>query len=239
MKRREFKIFMDFDGTLSQKDVGEQIFNKFGDEKQVIKIIDDLLNDRISSKQSWIDLCNSVSSVTEEELIEFFETMQIETTFPSFHKYCKEHKFEIYVLSDGFDFYINRILKNHNIDGLIVYANHMEINDGKLIPSFPYYDESSFCSANCKSNHIINHSSEDDFTVFIGDGNSDKDVVEYCDFIFAKDHLLKYCEKERITFFPFENFDDVTKKLDELNEKKRLKKRNRAVLKRKQAYIVE
>ena len=31
---------MDFDGTLSQKDVGEQIFNKFGDEKQVIKIID-------------------------------------------------------------------------------------------------------------------------------------------------------------------------------------------------------
>ncbi|UCH65318.1 MAG: MtnX-like HAD-IB family phosphatase [Ignavibacterium sp.] len=239
MKRREFKIFMDFDGTLSQKDVGEQIFNKFGDEKQVIKIIDDLLNDRISSKQSWIDLCNSVSSVTEEELNEFLETMQIETTFPSFQKYCKEHKFEIYVLSDGFDFYIDRILKNHKIDGLVVYANHLKIMEGKLIPSFPYYDESSYSSANCKSNHIINHSSEDDFTVFIGDGNSDKDVVEYCDFIFAKDHLLKYCEKERITFFPFKNFDDVTKKIDELKEKKRLKKRNRAVLKRKQAYMVE
>ena len=165
--------------------------------------------------------------------------MLIESTFPTFQEYCKEQNFEIYVLSDGFDFYINKILKNHRIDGLVVYSNHLEIIDDKLIPSFPHYDESSFSSANCKSNHIINHSSEDDFTVFIGDGNSDKEVVEYCDFIFAKDHLLKYCEKERITFFPFNNFEDVIKKLNELKEKKRLKKRNRAVLKRKQAYIVE
>ena len=85
----------------------------------------------------------------------------------------------------------------------------------------------------------MNHSSDDDFTVIIGDGNSDKDTVEYCDFIFAKDDLLKYCERERITFFPFKNFVDVTKKLTELNEMKRLKKRHRAVLKRRQAYLIE
>ncbi len=230
---------MDFDGTLSQKDIGEEIFKEFGDEKQVKIIIDDLLTDRISSKQSWIELCNSVPSITEDELNNFLESMLIETTFPSFQRYCKEQGFDIYVLSDGFDLYINRILNNNKIDGLIVYANHLEINEGKLIPSFPYYNDSSYSSANCKMSHIINHSSEDDFTVFIGDGNSDKDVVEYCDFIFAKDHLLKYCEKERITFFPFNNFDDVTKKLNELKEKKRLKKRNRAILKRKQAYMIE
>jgi 2,3-diketo-5-methylthio-1-phosphopentane phosphatase len=239
MKRREFKMFIDFDGTLSQQDVGEEIFNEFGDERQVKKIIDDLLSDKISSKQSWFELCNSVSSISENELNKFLETMLIESTFPSFQEYCKEQNFEIYVLSDGFDFYIDRILKNNNIDGLVVYANHLEITEGKLIPSFPYYDDASFSSANCKRNHILNHSSEDDFTVFIGDGNSDKEVVEYCDFVFAKDDLLKFCEKERITFFPFKNFDDVIKKINELKDKKRLKKRNRAVLKRKQAYVIE
>ena len=46
-------------------------------------------------------------------------------------------------------------------------------------------------SANCKKNHIINHSSDDDITIYIGDGNSDKDAAQYCDFIFAKNDLLK------------------------------------------------
>ncbi|MCZ6701649.1 MAG: MtnX-like HAD-IB family phosphatase [Ignavibacteria bacterium] len=239
MNRREFKIFLDFDGTISQLDVGEALFRKFGDEKMINKIIGDLLNDKISSKQSWIELCNSVLSIAKVELHNFLDTMLIESSFHSFKEYCRVQNFEIYVLSDGFDYYIERVLKNNSVDGLVVYSNHLEIIDGKLHPSFPHYDDSGFSSANCKKNHIINHSSDDDYTVFIGDGNSDKETVEYCDFIFAKDDLLKYCEKERITFFPFKNFDDVIKKLNELKEKKRLKKRNRAVLKRKQAYLIE
>ncbi|NNG25993.1 MAG: 2-hydroxy-3-keto-5-methylthiopentenyl-1-phosphate phosphatase, partial [Ignavibacteriaceae bacterium] len=87
--------------------------------------------------------------------------------------------------------------------------------------------------------HIINHSGDDDFTVFIGDGNSDKDTIQYCDFIFAKDGLLKFCEKERITYFPFKNFNDVIKRLNQLKSKKRLKKRHRAELKRREAYTIE
>lgn len=239
MNKREFKIFMDFDGTISQMDIGEAIFRKFGDEKIVNKIIEDLLNDKLSSKQSWIELCNSVSSISKDELDNFLDTMLIESTFDSYKDFCIAQNFELYVLSDGFDYYIDRVLKNNKVDDLIVYSNHLEIIDSKLQPSFPHYDESCFSSANCKRNHIINHSSDDDYTVFIGDGNSDKDTVEYCDFIFAKDDLLKYCEKERITFFPFKNFDDVIKKLNELKEKKRLKKPNRAALKRKQAYLIE
>ena len=230
---------MDFDGTVSELDVGEVLFQKFGNEKKVNKIIDDLLNGRISSKKSWIDLCNAVPSITKDKLDSFLDTMLIESTFYSFKEFCKEQNIEIYLLSDGFDYYIDRILRKNKIDGIIVYSNHLEVIDGKLHPSFPHYDDSSFSSANCKWNHIINHSSDDDYTVFIGDGNSDIETVEYCDFIFAKNDLLNYCEKERITFFPFKDFDDVAKKLKELNKKKRLKKRHRAVLKRKQAYMVE
>ena len=38
---------MDFDGTISQQDVGEAIFRTFAEEEKVNKIIDDLLNARI------------------------------------------------------------------------------------------------------------------------------------------------------------------------------------------------
>ncbi len=239
MKQKVFKIFMDFDGTVTQQDVGEEVFRKFAEEEKVNIIIDDLLNDRISSRECWIKLCSAVPSVNKNEFDDFIVSMPLDADFLKLKDYCKKENIELYILSDGFDYYIDKMFEKNGINGLTVFSNHLELVDGKLIPSFPYYDEASFSSANCKRNHIINHSSEEDFTVFIGDGNSDKDSIEYCDFIFAKDDLLKFCEKERITYFPFKNFDDVIKKLDELKGKKRLKKRLRAQLKRQQAYTTE
>jgi len=230
---------MDFDGTVTQQDVGEEVFRKFAEKEKVNEIIDNLLNDRISSRECWIKLCSEVPSVSKNEFDEFIVSIPLDHSFVKFKDYCKNENIELYILSDGFDYYIDKIFEKNEINDLTVYSNHLEIVDGKLVPSFPYYDEASFSSANCKRNHIINHSSEEDFTVFIGDGNSDKDSIEFCDFIFAKDDLLKYCEKERITYFPYKNFDDVIKKLDELKGKKRLKKRLRAQLKRQQAYTTE
>jgi len=230
---------MDFDGTISQQDVGEAIFRTFAEEEKVNKIIVDLLNDRISSRDCWIKLCDVVREINKTELDKFIDKFPLDETFISFINYCADEQDDIYVLSDGFDYYINRIFEKNGIEGLTVYSNHLEIVDGKMIPSFPYYDDSSFSSANCKRNHIIHHSSDTDFTVFIGDGNSDKNSVEYCDFIFAKSDLLRYCEMERITFYPFNNFNDVIKKLKELKSRKNLKKRNGAQLKRNQAYMNE
>ncbi len=230
---------MDFDGTVTQQDVGEEVFRKFAKEEKVNIIIDDLLNDRISSRECWIKLCSAVPSVNKNEFDDFIVSIPLDHTFVKFKDYCKNENIELYILSDGFDYYIDKIFEKNRINDLTVYSNHLEIVDGKLIPSFPYYDKASFSSANCKRNHIMNHSSEEDFTVFIGDGNSDKDSIEYCDFIFAKDDLLKFCEKERITYFPFKNFDDVIKKLGELKGRKRLKKRLQAQLKRQQAYTAE
>ena len=234
-----FKIFMDFDGTITELDVGDAIYKKFGNEKKVNNIISDLLQDKISSRDCWIKLCEEVPYMDKNELNDFIDSISIDTSFVKFKEYCESEKFEIYVLSDGFDYYIDRILAKSEITALKVFSNHLEIVNNKMVPSFPYYDESSISSANCKRNHIINHSSDDEFTVFIGDGNSDKDTVEYCDYIFAKADLLRYCEMERITFFPFKTFEDIIKKLDELKVKKRLKKRAQAVLKRREAYIVE
>ncbi len=239
MRERVFKIFVDFDGTISEQDVGDAIFRTFAEKEKVNIIIVDLLNDRISSRDCWIKLCDVVPEINITELDNFIDKLPLEESFINFKNYCADEQDDIYVLSDGFDYYINKIFKKNGIEGLTVYANHLEIVDGKMMPSFPYYDESSFSSANCKRNHIINHSSDSDFTVFIGDGNSDKDSVEYCDFIFAKSDLLRYCEMERITYYPFNNFNDVIKKLKELKSKRNLKKRNRVQLKRNQAYMNE
>lgn len=236
--KKEFKIFIDFDGTITTTDVGEGIFRQFGNSERVNKIIEDLLNDKISARDSWIELCDSVESVTKKELDDFIDQVEIDSTFTDFINFCRENEIDHYILSDGFDYYLKRILARENID-TEYFANALSVSDNKLIPSFPYLDFDFSSSANCKRNHIINNSSDDDYTVFIGDGNSDKYTVQYCDFVFAKDDLLKFCEKERISYFPFNNFDDVKQIMTKLLSKKRLKKRHQAELKRREAYIQE
>lgn len=240
MTDKQFKIFLDFDGTITKNDVGEEIFKKALKEDIVKKIVEDLLTNKISSRECWESLCGSVSILNKTEFDDFIHSQEIEPTLHRFIEYCEANGFELFVLSDGFDYYIERILKRENLNRLKVYSNKLLLtDDGRLIPSFPYYNADCRSSAICKRYHIIENSGEDDYTVFIGDGNSDIEAIQYVDFIFAKDDLLKYCETQRITYFPFKNFDDVITRLSELTSKKRLKKRHQAVLKRREAFMIE
>ncbi len=240
MIKRDIKIFVDFDGTITLKDIGEEIFRAFGKTEMVNNIIEDLLSDKISSRQCWDELCKSVPPIEKQELNNFIDQLGIDPAFNSFVEFCNDNKIELIVLSDGFDYYIDRIFNKAGLDGLKYFSNKLFVdNGGKLTAEYPHFDASSPTSANCKKNHIINHSSDNDYTIYIGDGNSDKEAAQYCDFIFAKNGLLKFCSKEKIGFYPFNNFDDVKIKMLELLSKKNLKKRHQAELKRKSAYIAE
>lgn len=240
MAEKQFKIFIDFDGTITKDDVGEEIFRKFVDEEVVSKIVDDLLSDKISSRECWENLCSAAPSIEKKVFDEFILSQEVEPSLHGFIEYCRKNKFPVFVLSDGFDYYIEKILGRENLGHLNFFSNELNLTaDGKLIPSFPYFNSDCRSSSNCKRNHIIENSSEDDYTVYIGDGSSDIDAVQYVDFVFAKDSLLRFCEMNRITFFPFKNFDDVIVKLDGLLLKKRLKKRHQAELKRREAYLAE
>jgi len=233
-----FKIFVDFDGTITKLDVGENLFRKFGDEASVKKIIGNYLSEKIASKEMWLSLCKSATITDKQQLFDFIDSIEIDETFIEFAEYCKSNNFDLYILSDGFDLYIDRILKREKLEHIKYFSNKMTINkDNELLPSFPYLDMDYKNSANCKRNHIINLSGDDEFTIFVGDGFSDRYTVVYCDFIFAKDDLLKYCERERISYFPFKNFNDVKRILENLISKNKLKKRHQAVLKRRTVYM--
>jgi len=237
MNDKVFKIFVDFDGTITSKDVGEEMFMKFGDPVKAIEIIERWTNNEINSQQSWQLLCKTIESLSENQFDSFLESFEIEAGFQEFVNYCKENNFEIRILSDGLDYYIKRILERNNLGNLEFYSNSFSINNGELMLDFPHTDEECSMCGNCKRNLVINFSADEDYSVYIGDGLSDKCPAQFCDFIFAKNSLLKYCEINRITYFPYNNFYSVIKKIDELKNKKRLKKRHQAELKRREVYI--
>lgn len=235
---KNFKIFVDFDGTITRTDVGEALFLVFGDAEESKRIIERWINKEISSIESWQLLCKTVKKFDEAKFEEFLTTIEIDPSFHDMIKYCNDNDYEIFILSDGLDYYINKLMNREGLSHVKVFSNHLEFdNEMSLIPSFPYTDEECKRCANCKRNHILDNSDDDDFTVYIGDGYSDTCAAQYADFIFAKSSLLKFCELNRISFFPFDSFSDVIARLESLGNKKRLKKRHQAELKRREVYL--
>lgn len=239
MDKKVFKVFVDFDGTITKKDVGEELFIEFGNREFSKKLIDDWNNDLVEPRFGWKALCDSVPKADRAVMKDFLTTVEIEKSFNKFVSYCRENCFELRIISDGFDFYIKTILEKENLAEVEFSSNVLSFENHKLIPSFPNSTDDCKCSANCKRNYVLKHSSDDDYTVYIGDGVSDRCPIQFCDFVFAKESLLKFCEVNRITYFPYKDFDDVIKRLDELKNKKRLKKRHQALLKRKEVYTQE
>jgi len=238
MKEKNFKIFVDFDGTITKEDIGEVMFLKFGDAQKAKEIVNDWINEKINARQSWGMLCKTINNLDIKKFDDFLLSSEIDNSFKKFIEYCTENNYEVRILSDGLDYYINKILLKENLSHLEVYSNKLSFdNNGNLIPIFPYTDEECKRCANCKRNHVLNFSGDDEFSIYIGDGYSDVCPAQYCDYIFAKKSLLKYCEINRITYYPYSDFNDVIKKLEELKQKKRLKKRYQAELKRKEVYI--
>ena len=77
MTQKEFKIFIDFDGTITQKDVGDSMFRQFGDKVIVDRIIEDLLSDRITARQSWTELCKTTYNFSRDLLDSFIDSIEV------------------------------------------------------------------------------------------------------------------------------------------------------------------
>jgi len=237
IRGREFKIYIDFDGTITTKDIGEHMFLQFGDSDECKNIISKWLEGELNSKEVWVQLCGTVKNFDDNEFEKFINTFSIDPFFLEFIDFSKNNNFQLTVLSDGLDFYIEKITKREKIDHLKIYCNKLTIDkDNNLIPSFPHTDEECNKCANCKRNHILNSSSEEDITIYIGDGWSDTCAAEHCDFIFAKRSLLTHCEKTGLPYYSFKTFEDVQKVIEQLMTKKKIKKRHQAMLKRKEAF---
>lgn len=239
MTKPAIKIFCDFDGTIAIEDIGNLFYREFGDKVICDDFVSRWREGQITSIECLSSECKTIRNLTIQKAYEFIDKQLIDESFIDFVKFCDEKNIEIIIVSDGLDLYIKRILEKYNLN-LKFYSNSIIIKeDGTAEMIFPYQDSVCLRCANCKRNHIINNSSDDDITIYIGDGHSDRCPIEYVDYIFAKKHLLQHCEKNRISYFPFDNFHSIIKALEKLLSKKRIKKRNTAILKRRELYLLE
>ncbi len=231
-------IFCDFDATITLQDVGEALFKKFGN---FLSCWNEFESGKCNVRELNINLCKSIpSNVTKNDIENFAYFQEVDAYFVKFVDYCKNNNYDFYIVSDGYDIYINTILNKLKLDNIKVFCNEMQYIDNKFIPKFFGAVESCNClTASCKRNVILNNSVDDDILIYIGDGFTDFCAAEHCDIIFAKNQLATYCNKNKISHHPFRSFFDIRRIIEMLIKNKKMKKRNQAFFKYKSAFEAE
>jgi 2,3-diketo-5-methylthio-1-phosphopentane phosphatase len=237
------KLFVDSDGTITLDDVGNQFFLTFGGPacNDLVRQYHDGL---LSAQELFRREAAAIGSVAPEACDAFIDRQKVSAGFPRFIDYCRSSGIGVAIVSDGLDYYINRILVRNGITGVPVFCNRLRFTaaeNGKsaLAIEFPYECTECQRCACCKRNIVLTRSGEDDIIGYIGEGFSDQCAAEYADIVFAKDSLQRYCQEKNISYLPYGDFNDVVARLETLTRRKRLRKRRRAELKRREAFVNE
>lgn len=220
-------VFCDFDETITRSNVTDTVLERFADPLW-LRIQDDWLAGRLSARKVLQDQMPLVR-VSQEELDAFIDTVEVDPFFAEFARYCAGAGHSLYILSDGFDYWIHRILgraleARHGFRaGVSVYACGLELRANRFEISFPYFPEGCrHGCATCKPGLFRRLKGSAEATVIVGDGRSDQLLAKAADVVIAKNGLRDYCEGEGIANHSFKDFSDVQRIVDDFKEKARV-----------------
>jgi 2-hydroxy-3-keto-5-methylthiopentenyl-1-phosphate phosphatase len=235
----KLRIFCDFDGTITIYDTWIEIGEYFIEDKEkwhnVITLFE---KQKIGARECFIRECGLIKDFNVEQFNKIIDNQRLDPGFIKFSQYCNTKGIPLTILSEGMDYYIERILKNYGIN-LPYFSNKFVLHDDKksFHLEFPYSDSDCTKCGTSKRNLLMNMTGDDEISVFIGDGFSDACVANYADVVFAKKSLASYCWKNNITYFDWSGFQDIQNKLEKLFSMKTIKHRQAAKLKRREVYL--
>jgi len=213
-------VFCDFDGTITELDVTDGILTRFADPAWM-KIEQQWVGGEIGSRQC-LERQMALVRASAKDLNALIDLVRLDPHFTEFCRLLWEWAVPFYVLSDGFDYVIRRILRRAGLtstlgNGSHLFASSLRINDGRVWTSFPHPPLAcEHGCATCKPSVMRSLGAGHSPSIFIGDGLSDRFAAEESDLVFAKNRLLEYCRDQGIACIPFETFADIATALRSL-----------------------
>lgn len=209
-----YSLFIDFDYTITTDDVGNRFYTYFsrGENEPLVK---KWLKREISTNEC-LNKEASLCRGTLNEFMAYIDKFEIDLGFHSLLALCRDEEIPHYILSDGLDFYIQRILDKYNIKDVPIYCNVAEFSNDGLQVKLPYWTPKCSSCGNCKGERIRKLKREDDLVIYIGDGLSDLCGTKEADVIFAKDDLASFLRQEGRDFIEYDDLYKVTENLKEI-----------------------
>jgi 2,3-diketo-5-methylthio-1-phosphopentane phosphatase len=209
-------VFCDFDGTITQVDVTDQILSQFAHPSWQ-EVEQAWVRGLIGSREC-LERQLALVDVSAAELDALIDAVPVDPGFSDFHRFLRQRAFPLYVVSDGFDYVIRRVLRRAGVDGELrngerIFCSGLQVEGRRLVLSFPHAPCAHGC-AMCKADVIARLAPAPRPVIFIGDGLSDRFALEHAQRIFAKRQLLAYCREKGVPCSAFETFHDIAAALE-------------------------
>jgi 2,3-diketo-5-methylthio-1-phosphopentane phosphatase len=234
-----YKIYCDFDETVSVLDVGSQILSRFGTEI-AFEIWKEFDVGGKNAAECLTIACNSVTGMKSEHLLEIAHAQQLKPGFLEFAEFCRSREIDLRITSDGFSCYIREIFRAYGLEWVPVWTNMIEVaQNGTLSQNFTNQREGCDRCASCKCAGLLTSSDDSDTVVYIGDGYSDWCPAMMADVVFACRDLKRQCGELGIPHHPFEDFFEVRKILENYLSERPKYRREQAHRRRKELITME
>jgi len=208
-------LISDFDGTITEFDVLDDIIRRFCATDDWIVWERDWAAGKISSHKCLWEQLRSVRA-SKETLATYLSEIRVDRDFYRLLALLRKKGVRPVIVSDSFSFFIKTILDHNGIKGIRIYANGLKFFKDRLRPFFPHFKVDCSKCANCKKTHLDDNA-DGKITIYIGDGHSDICAAEHADLVFAKGALLKHLKEKKLSCFEFCNLGDIYQYFKEAN----------------------
>ena len=202
------RIICDFDGTITRQDTTDLVLERLAHRKWAA-LQDAWLAGKLSGADCMVGQIALVGG-SQADLDGVLDSVQLDPGFAEFVAWCEARSFPVSIVSDGVDRFIDRILTRHGLDQVTATANRLAGQPGAWRLELPWREAG--CAAGsgvCK----CAVSGGEAPMVYIGDGRSDFCVSARADILFAKGALADHCAAQGRSYYPFDTFHDVRRRL--------------------------
>jgi 2,3-diketo-5-methylthio-1-phosphopentane phosphatase len=212
-------IFLDFDGTITVRDATDAILDAFADRRW-LDVEDAWKAGRIGSREC-LTAQMALVAADRRDVDALLDGIDVDEGFVTLLEWCVARRAPVRIISDGFDYCIQRILSRPSL-GFERYLKDISVVSSRLEPLGRQW-RASFTSpggpcvhgcATCKPAAIERLGVAGSPSVFVGDGLSDRYAAAAADMVFAKDTLAVYCVEHSIPHTPYTTLATVARRLD-------------------------
>ena len=205
-------LVVDFDGTITEQDLLDEIAQTFGDE-QVYKEVDEGLDDDSLSLNEVIRReFEPVHAPLEEVRSWVLENVRIRPGFHELVELVRRRGWRLAVVSSGFRELIQPVLEREGLEDLELLSNAVDPAPDGWKVRFRVSEVCETCGQPCKRSTAAALADGSEL-VYVGDGYSDRCAAESADLVFARRGLAGYLEERGISFERFEDFHSVARRL--------------------------
>lgn len=214
-------LFLDFDGTVSERDAVDAILEEFADPRW-LAVEEEWKAGRIGSREC-LRAQMALVRATPEEINALLDSIKVDRGFATLLETCDALRVPVYIVSDGLDYCIRRVLAvagprvAHAMKGIRVFSNRLLFERGYWRVERPFFAENCLHGcATCKPAVMrwLNRAGAP--SIFVGDGFSDRYAAECADIVFAKSKLANYCRERGVAHVAYDNLGTVAAYLKSL-----------------------